>query len=138
MRGAELPGFARRMQRVRSKEKAISEAGQIADEHGSLAPAVGLSAEENPAGSALADHLHSALEALPVAGGVSRARGSGWASLAEGQIATKDQISGISETVPDRLQEDGIAVSARTMREDQGVAARPRRLMEISADRDRT
>src|SRR5215470_12928694 len=87
---AEVVGAPRRMQRIGLKQQAARQRGLSGEEHRSLAPPVGVPAEEEAAAGPFAEQAERGTESFAIA----RRAGWRWAasrtSLAERQIATQD------------------------------------------------
>ncbi len=100
MRGAQLRGRFRRMQRIGKQEQRAGERGIGRGEHRGLAPAVGMSAEEDAVAGKLAlECFDGGAEALLVAfGAAARGRSVG-TELAEREIAAEHGDAGFAEGV---------------------------------------
>ena len=138
MRGAELKRLARRMQRVRQQQQAGGDVGLIGGEHGGLASAVRVAAEEDLAGNFGPQDRNGALNAFSIARRHGRERRAVWTQLAEGQVKAEHQKAGPCKGSSHGGKKLRLAVGAGAVGQRQGVAIRLRRLVEEAANRGST
>ena len=72
MLGAQPLGFAGRVQGIGKQQEALNQPGLVGGQHGGLAPAIGLPAEDDPAGDDGAQRGNSAAQSGTVGGGIRR------------------------------------------------------------------
>ena len=70
--GAQPLGFSRRVQRIGKQEERVDEIGLVGGEQRRLAPAIGLPAEDDPAGGDLAQRGDRGAQPGTVGGGARR------------------------------------------------------------------
>ncbi len=132
---AKLLRFARRMKGIREQQKASGQLGLLGTEHGGLAPAAGLSAQENSRGE-LVKRGHCVVESLAIMRGISGPRWAEGAALAEGQVTAQHEVSSVGKCLRESHQQRSAAVSSGAMRQDEPSAVGSCWVMEKSANRD--
>ena len=107
--GARLVWALGRVKGIGQQEQRVGEARRGCCEHGSLAAAVGMAAEENAAGCDFAESFNSAPKTELVAPGAV-AWWAGRTVLTEWEIDAKDGEPRFAERVGDRDEQWGLAV----------------------------
>ncbi len=136
MGGAEILGTTGRMQRVGLKQQRASQRGLGGEEHGGLAAAVGVAAEEEAAADALAERAARGAQPFAIARGAGGRRPPAQMSLAVGQVAAQDGDAARGERLGHRYQQRRVGIAAGPVGEDEAVgAARPGRVQDAADGR---
>ena len=88
MTGSQLPGFARRMQRIRKQQEPLGEVRIFRCQHTGLAAAIGNSTEPHSIGVLLANLQDFLAQSFAIPRGVARARWALGPRLPKSQIIT--------------------------------------------------
>ena len=136
MGGAEILGTAGRMQRVGLKQQGAGQRGLGGEEHGGLAAAVGVAAEEEAAADALAEHAERGAQPFTIARGAGGRGPTARTRLAVRQVAAQDGDAARGERLGHRYQQRRVGIAAGPVGEDEAVgAARPGRVQDAADGR---
>ena len=120
---AEVAGAPRRMQRIGLKQQAARQRRLSGEEHGGLAPPVGVPTEEEAAADPFAEQAERGTESFSIARGAGRRWAASRTGLADRQIATQDGDTAGGEGLGYRHQQRRVGVAAGAMGEHEAIGA---------------
>src|SRR5258708_7923382 len=134
MLDTELFGFTRWMQRIRKQKESGHKIGFGCAEHRGLASTVGVAGEKDSAGDIFAQNCYCVAQARAIAFRIARKRRAGAPLLTEGQITAQNNVAMSGKSFAERDQKRSIAIRARAVSKDQGIAVWARRRVQEAAD----
>ena len=109
------------MKRVCEQQESIGQAWLRSSQHGRLAASVGVPAQKQPPRNLPPHYLHHMPQSLLVARGAAAWRRPVRMPLTKRKVAAENSQAGFAEGVRQRHQQQGLAVRAGAVREDQPI-----------------
>ena len=122
MLNAELFRFTRWMQRVRKQKESGNKNGFGGAEHRRLPSTVGVAAEKDRARHIFTQNCNRVAKARTIAFRIAWKWRASAPLLAEGQITAQDDVAMSGKSFADGDQKRSMAIRARAVSQDQGVA----------------
>jgi len=119
MRGTQLAGLVRRMQRIGKQQEPVGEARCFRGQHAGLATAVGMPAEPDVFGILSADFEDLLAQTFAIARGVGGAGRTVRAVLSKWQIITDHFNAAFRESVCDGDQQRRVAIRSSAVSEKE-------------------
>ena len=133
--GSELLWLGRRMQRIRQQQQAVHQSRCFRAQHGRLAPAVGMSTQENAARDHPTHRGHSVLQAFAVARCIPGPWRPKAPHLPKRQIAPQDDKARAGEGLCHGREQSRLRVCPGPVRQYQAITVRRDRPAQKSPDR---
>jgi hypothetical protein len=122
MRGSQLFGPLRRVERVGEQEESIGDAGLRRAEHRGLPPAIRMTAQEDAGRRLLAHGCNGGFESLPITLGAAAWRWPMGSQLAKRKIAAEYSQARGAERISQREEKRRIAVGSRAVGQNKAIA----------------